>query len=530
MAQLQFKGKAFVQNYHLAVKYHELVPVKSKSLTDKVSLRDNLIIHGDNLKALKALLPLYAAKIKCIYIDPPYNTGNENWVYNDNVNSPMMQDWLGKVVDREDLTRHDKWLCMMMPRLNLLRDLLSDDGVIFVSIDDIEAARLHLLMDEIFGEERFLAQLCWKSRQNKDNRNITGISVDHEYVLCYGQRLRGAERRKEQFSNPDDDPRGPWVSGNMVGLATQEARPNLHYDLLNPETGTVYKKPTLGWRFDRTRMKQLIDEKRILWPNTVDGRPRLKVFLSEMSEEFTGYSSMIGSSIFTRTGTAEIEEIFGKRVFEFPKPSALIRDFLRQATDSDSIVLDSFAGTAPLAHAVLHLNQEDGGSRRFILIECEKHADTITAERVRRVIRGVPGAKDESLKKGLGGTFSYFELGKAIELQSILDGSALPTYMELGRYVFYTATGEEFDEKVVDPTKHFIGESRNYDVYLIYEPNVEKLKNLALTLDMAKAMPPARKDKRRLVFAPTKYLDQDHLDQYRIDFAQLPFEIYDMAR
>src|SRR3990167_694005 len=167
MAQLLFKGKQFVQNHHLTVKYHELIPQKEKSLTDKISLHDNLIIHGDNLKALKALLPTYSGRVKCIYIDPPYNTGNEKWAYNDNVNSPRMQEWLGKVVDREDLTRHDKWLCMMTPRLKLLRELLRDDGVIFVSIDENEQHHLRLLMEEIFGEGNHLATFVWAGRGGK---------------------------------------------------------------------------------------------------------------------------------------------------------------------------------------------------------------------------------------------------------------------------------------------------------------------------------------------------------------------------
>jgi adenine-specific DNA-methyltransferase len=162
MPTLHFKGKSFVQNHHLAVPYCQLVPDKKKSLTDKVSLHDNLIIHGDNLKALKALLPLYAGKVKCIYIDPPYNTGNENWVYNDNVNNPMMKEWLGEVVDKDDLTRHDKWLCMMMPRLNLLKELLDKDGLIFVSIDENEQHRLRLLLDEVFGEDNFIECIIWK--------------------------------------------------------------------------------------------------------------------------------------------------------------------------------------------------------------------------------------------------------------------------------------------------------------------------------------------------------------------------------
>ena len=183
MATLDFKGKALVQNYHLTVKYHELVPKKDKSLTSKVCLDDNLIIHGDNLKALKALLPTYAGKVKCIYIDAPYNTGSEGWAYNDNVTSPMMQEWLGKAVDREDLTRHDKWLCMMLPRLKLLRELLRDDGTIFISIDDNEQHRLRMLLDEVFGEENFISVIVVQS--NKRGQTYKEIAKTHEYILVH---------------------------------------------------------------------------------------------------------------------------------------------------------------------------------------------------------------------------------------------------------------------------------------------------------------------------------------------------------
>ena len=186
MAQLQFKGKTFVQNHHLLVKYHELVPVKSKSMTDKVSLNDNLIIHGDNLKALKALLPLYAGKVKCIYIDPPYNTGNEKWAYNDNVNSPMMQEWLGKVVDREDLTRHDKWLCMMTPRLKLLRELLREDGAIFISIDDNETHHLRMLMNDVFGENNYIAAISIKANP-RGRQSDNYFATLHEYCSVYAK-------------------------------------------------------------------------------------------------------------------------------------------------------------------------------------------------------------------------------------------------------------------------------------------------------------------------------------------------------
>src|SRR3990170_7264331 len=174
MPTLQFKGKVFVQNHHLAVPFHELQPVKSKGLSRTSSLHDNVIIHGDNLAALKALLPTYHGKVKCIYIDPPYNTGNEGWAYNDNVNSPMMREWLGKTVDREDLTRHDKWGCMMLPRLKLLRELLRDDGAIFVSIDDFEIYNLRSVLNEVFGEENFVAEIIIHS-------NPKGRALDRHF-------------------------------------------------------------------------------------------------------------------------------------------------------------------------------------------------------------------------------------------------------------------------------------------------------------------------------------------------------------
>ena len=206
-----------------------------------------------------------------------------------------------------------------------------------------------------------------------------------------------------------------------------------------------------------------------------------------------------------------------------------MRKLLLIASDKDSIILDSFSGSGTTAHAVLALNKEDGGNRRFILVECEDYADKITAERVRRVIKGVPNAKDPNLREGLGGSFSYFELGPPIQMESILEGDNLPSYLDLARYVFYTATGEEFDPRAVDEKKNFIGESARYLVYLFYKPDIEYLKATALTRDRAEALGPY-KDKRRLVFAPTKYLDQEHLDRLRIDFAQLPFEIYKLVK
>lgn len=538
MAQLQFKGKTFVQNHHLLVKYHELIPVKEKSFTDNVSLHDNLIIHGDNLKALKALLPLYAGKIKCIYIDPPYNTGNENWVYNDNVNSPMMQEWLGKVVDREDLTRHDKWLCMMMPRLKLLRELLREDGVIFISIDDNEVHHLRGLMDEIFGEENFVAALIWEKVYSPKS-SAKYFSENHDYIIAYARNkgnfdlglLPRTEEADARYDNPDNDPRGPWKPGD---LSARNPYSKGVYAITCP-AGRAIKGPPPGnyWRYSEDRLKELDTDNRIWWGTDKNQVPAIKRFLSEVKKGLVPETIWTYKEVgHTQDAKKELLSVFNEdfQVFTTPKPVMLLKRIIQLSTDENSIVLDSFAGSGTTAHAVLGLNQEDGGNRRFILIECEDYADSLTAERVRRVMKGVPTAKNEALKEGLGGSFSFFELGKSIELESILDGDSLPTYMELARYVFYTATGEEFDEGKVDMKNRFIGESRNYQVFLLYEPEIAKLKNLALTLDIAKSLQPLAENKRRLVFAPTKYLDQEHLDQYRIDFAQLPFEIYELAR
>jgi adenine-specific DNA-methyltransferase len=266
-----------------------------------------------------------------------------------------------------------------------------------------------MVMNEIFGEENFVGQFIWKSRQNKDNRNVTGASIDHEYILCYGKRLRGSERKTDQYKNPDNDQRGPWTSGNMVGLLPEDQRPNCHYDLVNPETGINYGKPKLGWRYDKNTMARLIQEKRIIWPDTPEGRPRKKVFLEELNDKYTGYSSIVGKNIYTRNGTAEVEEIFGFRAFDFPKPSALIKELLSQGLEDGDIILDFFGGSAPTAQAVMELNKEDNGNRKFILVQmpeqCDENSEAykagyktiadIAKERIRRVIQKIEKEKAE---------------------------------------------------------------------------------------------------------------------------------------
>ena len=559
MATLDFKGKALVQNYHLTVKYHELVPKKDKSLTDKARLDDNLIIHGDNLKALKALLPTYAGKVKCIYIDPPYNTGNEGWVYNDNVNSPMIQEWLGKTIDRDDLTRHDKWLCMMTPRLKLLRELLTLDGGIFISIDDNEVHNLRLLMDEVFGENNFVASIAIKANP-RGRQSDRFVATLHEYCICYARNLPSLELNGlaltsddlEGFDQEDTDGKR-W---RELGLrqrgsgSLREDRPDMYFPIyVSAKDGTVSLQKSKLHAVEVVPQKSDGRDGRWMWSpkkveteisrvygRLVSGREEYDIFIKDYldragEQRTTKPKSMwLDGEVNTEAGGKLLKKILGEKSIDYPKPTGLIRRVVQIATDPNSIVLDAFAGSGTTGHAVLEVNQ-DGGSRQFILIESEDYDDSLTAERTRRVIKGIRGVSDDALRKGLGGTFSYFELGKAIELDSILDGKNLPSYLELARYVFYTATGEEFDERKVNEKRQFVGESRTHEVYLFYKPDIDHLKKTALTLERAEEFgKPKANGKRRLVFAPTKYLDQEQLDALRIDFAQLPFEIYKLAR
>lgn len=346
----------------------------------------NLFIEGDNLDALKLLQETYLGKVKMIYIDPPYNTGND-FIYEDDFaeeteeylyRSNQMDEEGNKLVANTTSNGrfHSDWCSMMYSRLRLARNLLDENGAIFISLDDGEIANLRKICDEIFGEDKLIASFIWKSRQNKDNRSKNGASIDHEYVLAYGKSIRGADRNLTGYSNPDGDPRGDWASANMVGLATADRRPNLHYDLIDPATEINYGCPPMGWRYDRNTMAKLIAENRILWPAAKDGRPRRKAFVAELSSEQTGFSSIIGKDIYTRNGTSDIEALFGARVMDFPKPVSLLEELINQANvDSDEIVLDFFSGSATTAHAVLKLNAADGKNRRLVMVQLPQHCD-----------------------------------------------------------------------------------------------------------------------------------------------------------
>jgi adenine-specific DNA-methyltransferase len=399
MPTLEFKGKPFVYSHHLSVPFRELIVDPKKSLPakgQKPSLDDNLIIHGDNLEALKALLPRYAGKVDVIYIDPPYNTGSEDWAYNDNVNSPLMKEWLGKVVDRDDMERHDKWLCMMWPRLQLLKELLARSGVIFVSIDDNELCDLRCVMDEIFGDTNWVGTIVWK---NVTDNNPTNISIEHEYIVCYaGEKARIAKEWKSPISDvkqvlvdigvqlnkkykdiADLQPaysawfrenrnqlwpldRYRYIDKGGVYTGSQSVhnpgREGYRYDVFHPKTKRPCKQPLMGYRFPSETMDKLLADGRILFGDDESKIIELKVYAHEYEDKLPSVITLDG-----RVGAYELRALFPeeKKVFDNPKPSQLIEQLLSFVAAKDAVVLDSFAGSATTAHATLALNHADQG-------------------------------------------------------------------------------------------------------------------------------------------------------------------------
>ena len=392
MPELQFKGKEFVYNHHLTVPFRPLEMHAKKSI-GKPSLNGNLIIHGDNLHALKALLPMYAGKVGCIFIDPPYNTGNEKWSYNDNVNSPMMKEWLSaNPITIEDTLRHDKWCAMMYPRLKLLHELLSGNGSFWMTIDDNEVHHARGILDEVFGEDRFVASVVWQKRTSPEARLRLGPA--HDYVLVYSKgnprdslrKLTISEEQAEAFSNPDNDPHGEWVSSDMTA---QGYRPNQMYAITTPSGKKYEPPPGRCWGTIESEFLRLKEEGRIWFGVKGDARPRIKTYLNEQGgiSAWTWWPN--GEVGDNQESKKEVLRILGpENPFDYPKPVRLLARIIALGTGRDSLILDSFAGSGTTAHAVLNANRKDNGERRFILVEGEAYADKTTAERVRRVIRG----------------------------------------------------------------------------------------------------------------------------------------------
>ena len=549
MPSLNWIGKTAVVNHHQDVPFRLLEPVAALSCLPLPLAGEgrgeggstietgNLIVQGDNLLALKALLPRYAGQVKCIYIDPPYNTGNEGWVYNDNVNSPEIRRWLGEVVGKEGetLDRHDRWLCMMYPRLMLLKQFLREDGAIFVSIDDNEVAALRLLMDEVFGRQNCMSQLVWKARQFLDSRSLTGISNDHEYVLVYsrepsGCKFVGQGRDEGKYSNPDNDPRGNWMSRSILGLANAKERPNLHYILEDPKTGLRYPCPeNTGWRYSQETMSEKLSEGRILFPKKSTGRPREKVFLNELKTSGGGFPSVI-DGVYTANGSSAVRDIFGAQNFAFPKAPELVQRLISQVADKDSLILDSFAGSGTTAHAVLKQNAEDGGNRRFILVEMDEGiARDVTAERVKRVAQGYTNAKGQQVE-GLGGGFQFCKLGKPLfDARGHISNEV--RFAELARFVWFVETGmglpgKRASRSAADTASPLLGVHDGRAVYLLYN-GILKDRSIdggnVLTSTLLQHLPPH--DGPKVVYAARCAIGAERLRKLGIVFKQLPYHL-----
>lgn len=388
---LNWHGKRRARQIALAPSAGTLLPCPDESLNWDTT--QNLMIEGDNLEVLKLLQRSYAGKVKLIYIDPPYNTGRD-FVYPDN-----FRDSIGNYLELTNQAEagqkihsnpessgrfHTEWLSMMYPRLKTARALMHPDAMILVSCDDGEVANLKLIMNEVFGEENFVAQFVWKARQFTDARAVTNVSTDHEYILAYGRNesfaLRGIGRDESKFANPDGDPRGEWMSRSMLGLATQGQRPNLHYEITDPKSGRTFPpNPSTGWRYSVDTMRQLIDEQKVLFPKSDDGRPREKKFRNEMRSEFIAFRSVI-DGVHTADGTQEIRRLFGVDLFSFPKPTQLIASLVEQVASDGDIVLDFFAGSGTTAHAVWKQNVAENVNRRFIVVQLPEPLDPLNRD------------------------------------------------------------------------------------------------------------------------------------------------------
>ena len=528
MPILSWIGKEQVVNHHHQVPFRVLESQSKFEITGHQNLfssRESTsygkVVHGDNLEALKALLPQYEGQIKCIYIDPPYNTGNEGWVYNDNVNDPKIKRWLNQVVGKEgeDLSRHDKWLCMMYPRLKLLHKLLSNDGAIFISVDDNEQANLKLVLDEIFGPSCFVTNVIWQKRYTRSNNTDTFTNVT-EYITVYSKRsnfkpnlLGRSEEANDRYSNPDNDPRGPWKAIPFLNQVSPEARPNLCYDVLNPNTKEVIKPVKKAWRSEKAVWDRLVEEDRVWWgQNGQSKSPNVKRFLSEVKQGITPINFWdYQFAGHTDNANAEIKAIFGSKLFDTPKPSTLIQRVLELCTDKDSIVLDSFAGSGTTAHAVLNLNKIDGGRRQFILIEVEDYAETITAERVRRVMQGYGG------KEGTGGQFQYYTLGERLFDES---GNLNPVVStdKIRQYIWFTETkGTAVPAQNDEIYRLGIYEGTAY--YFCYDPEA------TTTLDYELLGSIQTQAEQYIIYADSCTLSDEYLQQKHIIFKKIPRDI-----
>ncbi|WP_418262112.1 site-specific DNA-methyltransferase [Flavobacterium faecale] len=537
MPTLHWIGKDKIINHHQEVPYKVLnheYGFSENGKTETVIDAGNLIINGDNLEALKSLLPKYEGKVNCIYIDPPYNTGNESWVYNDNVNSPQIKKWLGKIVGKEseDLTRHDKWLCMMYPRLKLLHKLLAKDGAIFISIDDNEQANLKLMMDEIFGAGNFVANIIWQKKYSPQN-DARFFSDMHDFIICFAKNKNNNEEvgwvrnllprsneANSRYKNLDNDIRGPWKSSDF---SVKTYSKEYDYEITTPSGRLV--KPPQGrcWRTSKQNFTDLLKENRIWFGEKGNNVPSIKRFLTEVQNGTVPVTIWLRDEVGDNQEARQIlKNIFSDAEFPFdtPKPPRLIDKVLKLSTDKNSIILDSFAGSGTTAHAVLNLNKQDGGNRKFILIEMEDYAETITAERVKRVIKGY--GEDSKAVEGTGGNFDYYTLGEPLfdDNNNLNENIAIDKIRE---YVWYTETRTTYStssESLLKDKEVFLGNYNDTGYYFIYD------KDNLTTLDFdSLATYVQQKAERYIIYADNCLLPETFLREKNIEFKKIPRDI-----
>ena len=575
MPTLNWIGKDKVVNHHLDVPFRTLEK-KYTFASEGQNDGGNMIIHGDNLDALKALLPKYEGRVKCIYIDPPYNTGNEGWVYNDNVNDPKIRKWLGEVVGKEgeDLSRHDKWLCMMYPRLKLLHKLLAEDGVILISIDDNEYANLKAICDEIFGINCFVSNISWQRTYSSRN-DSKGIANEVEHILVYSKvanwnpkKLSRTESMDVRYSSPDNDPR-LWKAGDASapGAATH---PGMVYAIQHPITGKyIYPPNGRCWTYGQEQMLSIMQQwadyklfplddyktrveicgQTTTVPETISaivlanpcketfhqsqmrynegtwpilyftskghGGIACKRYLEEMGGRIVTNLWLHDEVGHTDEAAKELKNIFdGKTPFDTPKPERLVKRIMQIATDPDSIILDSFAGSGTTAHAVLNINKQDGGHRKFILVEMMDYADSITAERVKRVISGYGEGK--KAVPGTEGGFSYYELGEPLLVNGLLNPNVEES--KIREYVYYTETRQPMPEPSADE-KHLLGVHDRHAYYFYYESD------RLTTLNRAFLRTIKTRAESYLIYADVNMLSAEEMETFHISFKKIPRDI-----
>ena len=553
MPTLEWIGKSKVINHHQDVPFRVLERKYSfdeNGQHGEDNGSENMIIRGDNLEALKALLPRYEGRVKCIYIDPPYNTAkssekNKAWVYSDSVDDPKIKAWINLAVgnEGEDLTRHDKWLCMMYPRLKLLYKLLAEDGIIFISIDDNEADTLRMICDEIFGRRNFIAQLVWRSDGNFDNQ--AKIKICHEYILCYiknpdllglpagvdpnatdKSKIHNAEVRNTVVKNGPKNPMSkvelpkgfPCAISDLVIEPRRDAFP-YYYQRAVISDGKLLESVTVesGWA-SKNILQSFIDNH---FEPVLDSKGQITTF--EITK--TGAIEMIKKretvshvlSVLSNLGSTQNmgNELARMGIsFDFPKPVQLIQYLLGFYSNADDIILDSFAGSGTTAHAVLNMNKADGGHRKFILVEMMDYADSVTAERVKRVIKGYGEGKNTV--EGTGGNFSFYDLGEPLLHGDVLNENV--GVEKIREYVYFTDTKASLPESHPEEP-YFMGVHIGSAYYFYYE------KQAVTTLNRGFLHAVKTKADAYVIYADLCTLSEAELEKYHITFKKIPRDI-----